>query len=286
VPFGLCGVADQFLYLDDLFRRAIAEQNEIGKRVKSVLEAGQLVDDATVLSLVSGAITSNTKLQTDGFVLDGYPRNLNQADQLQALLASKDLSLNAALCLNVSDSVLIDRICSTFCDLQPSLLSTTHARHPTQIGPTSLLETLLHLTLLTIVLFSPFFFFWFLRAPVANNKFSSWLASLALFVIQLIDQIDRWVHVPSGRVYHTTYSPPKKAGFDDVTGEPLTQRDDDTEARVMDRLKVYHSYTAPLLDYYKKKGILTTITADTSHEGYVLIQQALKDQFGLLSQTK
>jgi adenylate kinase len=191
----------------DLLRQAVAEQTQIGKRVKSILDAGQLVDDATVLNLVSGAIAANQQLQKDGFVLDGYPRNLNQADQLQHLLATNGLGLNAALCLDVSDSVLIDRICN------------------------------------------------------------------------------RWVHVPSGRVYHTTYSPPKKPGVDDVTGEPLTQRDDDTEARVRDRLNVYHSQTKPLLHYYKDKGLLITITADTSHEGYELIKKALYNRYGITAST-
>jgi len=81
--------------------------------VKSILEAGQLVDDGTVLALVSEAIATSPQMQSQGFVLDGYPRNLNQANQLQTLLAEKQLGLNAALCLDVSDEVLIDRICST-----------------------------------------------------------------------------------------------------------------------------------------------------------------------------
>jgi adenylate kinase len=97
---------------------------------------------------------------------------------------------------------------------------------------------------------------------------------------------DRWVHVPSGRVYHTSYSPPNTPRIDDVTGEPLSQRDDDTEARVRDRLKVYHSQTKPLLQYYKEKDILMTITADTSHEGYELIKKALFDRFGVASTAK
>jgi adenylate kinase len=100
-----------FRHID--YRKAVADKTDIGKRVKSILDAGQLVDDTTVLGLVSAAISSSKQIQNDGFVLDGYPRNLNQADQLQKLLANNGLALNAALCLDVSDSVLIDRICST-----------------------------------------------------------------------------------------------------------------------------------------------------------------------------
>ncbi|KQT10906.1 adenylate kinase [Ramlibacter sp. Leaf400] len=57
-------------------------------------------------------------------------------------------------------------------------------------------------------------------------------------------------HVASGRTYHVKFNPPKAAGVDDVTGEPLIQRDDDREETVMKRLQVYASQTRPLVDYY------------------------------------
>ena len=63
---------------------------------------------------------------------------------------------------------------------------------------------------------------------------------------------DRRVHLPSGRIYHLTYNPPKVAGIDDVTGEPLTQRKDDEEATVRKRLEVYHQQTGPRVAYYSK----------------------------------
>jgi adenylate kinase len=62
----------------------------------------------------------------------------------------------------------------------------------------------------------------------------------------------RRVHLPSGRTYHVTFNPPKVEGKDDVTGEPLIQRDDDKEETVRKRLQVYHDQTEPLIDYYKK----------------------------------
>ncbi len=61
----------------------------------------------------------------------------------------------------------------------------------------------------------------------------------------------RRVHLPSGRTYHVRFNPPKVADRDDVTGEPLTQRDDDREETVRKRLAVYHSQTRPLIDYYR-----------------------------------
>ena len=67
----------------------------------------------------------------------------------------------------------------------------------------------------------------------------------------------RRAHLPSGRTYHVKYNPPKVAGKDDVTGEPLVQRDDDKEETVKKRLGVYHNQTEPLVHYYEqwaKKG--------------------------------
>jgi adenylate kinase len=61
----------------------------------------------------------------------------------------------------------------------------------------------------------------------------------------------RRVHMASGRTYHIKFNPPKTDGKDDVTGEPLIQRDDDLEATVRKRLEVYHSQTKPLVDFYK-----------------------------------
>ena len=62
----------------------------------------------------------------------------------------------------------------------------------------------------------------------------------------------RRVHLPSGRTYHVIFNPPKVEGKDDVTGEPLIQRDDDKEETVRKRLEVYHQQTEALVDYYGK----------------------------------
>jgi len=62
----------------------------------------------------------------------------------------------------------------------------------------------------------------------------------------------RRAHLASGRTYHVVFNPPKVEGKDDVTGEPLVQRDDDKEEVVKKRLDVYHDQTEPLIDYYKK----------------------------------
>lgn len=71
----------------------------------------------------------------------------------------------------------------------------------------------------------------------------------------------RLIHPASGRSYHVEFNPPKKPMTDDITGEPLIQRSDDNEDTLKSRLKTYHDMTAPLVDYYGKKGILATMDA-------------------------
>ena len=69
----------------------------------------------------------------------------------------------------------------------------------------------------------------------------------------IIDRMSgRRVHLSSGRTYHVRFNPPKAEGRDDVTGEPLIQRDDDKEETVRKRLEVYHAQTSVLVDYYSR----------------------------------
>ncbi len=69
----------------------------------------------------------------------------------------------------------------------------------------------------------------------------------------IIERISgRRVHPASGRTYHVTFNPPKQADIDDITGEPLVQRDDDKESTVRQRLEVYKNQTQPLVAYYSE----------------------------------
>lgn len=72
----------------------------------------------------------------------------------------------------------------------------------------------------------------------------------------------RRIHPDSGRVYHTIYNPPKVTGKDDETGDDLVQREDDSEATVLERLKVYREQTEPLVAFYKN---LSVNSADKLH---------------------
>ncbi|XP_060876543.1 GTP:AMP phosphotransferase AK3, mitochondrial [Metopolophium dirhodum] len=76
----------------------------------------------------------------------------------------------------------------------------------------------------------------------------------------------RWIHAPSGRVYNTDFNAPKVLGFDDVTGEPLMQRDDDKPESVKKRLEIYSEMAGPILEYYAEQNVLAKFSGKTTNE--------------------
>lgn len=83
----------------------------------------------------------------------------------------------------------------------------------------------------------------------------------------IIDRVkNRWVHLPSGRVYNIGFNTPKEDGKDDETGEDLVQRPDDKPEAVQKRLQIYESITRPVINFYKSKGILQEFHGRTSDE--------------------
>jgi len=131
------------------------------------MDAGELVPDDLVIGLLKERIEKNDC--RDGFILDGFPRTIPQADAMKAAA----VPIDAVVDIDVPDEEIIKRMSG------------------------------------------------------------------------------RRVHLASGRTYHVIFNPPKQEGKDDITGEPLIQRDDDKEETVRKRLEVYHSQTEPLIDYYK-----------------------------------
>ncbi|BFY99978.1 hypothetical protein BsWGS_03018 [Bradybaena similaris] len=92
----------------------------------------------------------------------------------------------------------------------------------------------------------------------------------------IIDRIKgRWTHPGSGRIYHTEFDPPKVPGIDDVTGEPLIQREDDKEETVKARLEHYRRLTHPVLQYFRNKGMVEEFTGKYSNELWPQIHEAL-----------
>ncbi|KAM3599260.1 uncharacterized protein V6R79_002748 [Siganus canaliculatus] len=91
----------------------------------------------------------------------------------------------------------------------------------------------------------------------------------------------RWTHLPSGRVYNTDFSPPKVPGRDDVTGEPLVQRDDDTPETVTRRLRSYETQTEPVLEYYRSKGVLETFSGTETNKIWPHVESFLHGKLSL-----
>lgn len=159
----------------DLLRDQIAKGTELGKKVSKIMEDGGLVSD----DIVSAMLTERIKEDDckNGYILDGYPRNLSQAQGLEAITGP----LDKVLCIEVEDSLIVDRMTG--------------------------------------------------RRSCPKCK----------------------------AMFHVKNNPPKVEGVCDVCGEKLVQRKDDNEETVVNRLKVYHETTAPLIDFYSKKGILVTV---------------------------
>ena len=166
----------------DMLRAAIKAGTDMGKMAKAAMDAGKLVTDEIIIGLVKDRIAEDDC--KNGYLLDGFPRTLPQADAV----TSAGIIIDAVIEIDVPDSEIVTRMAG------------------------------------------------------------------------------RRAHLASGRTYHVSFNPPKVEGKDDETGEDLVQRDDDKEEVVLDRLKVYHDLTKPLIGYYKEQATkvenLTYITVD------------------------
>lgn len=169
----------------DLFRENIRNNTELGRLVKSYLDRGVLVPDDVTIKMVMSWI--NAPEQGKGFVLDGFPRNLNQAKALDRALEGSD-GLDRVLCINVSQDELVRRLAG--------------------------------------------------RLICRNCQ----------------------------TTYHQDTSPPKTEGVCDRCGGEVYQREDDKPEVVKTRIQVYMDETAPLVDYYRKAGILREINGEGSIE--------------------
>jgi adenylate kinase len=170
----------------DMLREHRAKGTELGKKAQEYMDKGQLVPDEIILGMVKERL-SQPDCQK-GFILDGFPRTVAQAEALDKLLSEMGKKLDFALALIVPDELLVERLTG--------------------------------------------------RRTCKN----------------------------CGMMYHIKYKPPKVEGKCDVCGGELYQRPDDNEETVRNRLKVYHEQTAPLIEYYKNKGILREIDGSKSIE--------------------
>ena len=92
----------------DLLRKEIAEGTEIGKQVQSIMAKGEFVSDEMVVSIISGQIDKNK--QAAGFIFDGFPRTVRQAEMLDRLLQSKQMEISVVLAMDVPETELVRRL--------------------------------------------------------------------------------------------------------------------------------------------------------------------------------
>ena len=96
----------------DMLRAAIAAESELGKQVKDILAAGTLVSDDIVVALIEERLDART--DAPGFIFDGFPRTVAQAEALDAALTERDMGINAVIRLKVDDDALLERIAKRF----------------------------------------------------------------------------------------------------------------------------------------------------------------------------
>jgi adenylate kinase len=164
----------------DMLRAAVAAGTEIGKKADAIMKRGDLVSDDIVVSIIAERISQPDC--RNGFILDGFPRTVAQAEALDRMLAERGLKLDRVIEMQVVDDVLVDRITGRF----------------------------------------------------TCGK--------------------------CGAGYHDRNKPTKKPGVCDVCGSTdLRRRADDNAETVKSRLEAYYKQTAPLLPYYKQRGVLRSV---------------------------
>lgn len=184
----------------DILREAVQQETPLGVQAQSYLKSGKLVPDEIVIGIIGERLKKTSGHLNAGYILDGFPRTVPQAEALDKMLKSERVSLDKVLSFSLDETELIHRLSG--------------------------------------------------RRSCPNCH----------------------------TIYHTEFKPPKKAGVCDRCQVALVMREDDKPETVRERLKVYDRQTAPLLDYYRKKGLLVEVNAEgTVEEVLKRVLQAIED---------
>ncbi len=170
----------------DILREAVRNQTPMGLQAKACMDAGKLVPDTVVIGIVRDKL--GEPVCAKGFLLDGFPRTVPQAEELGAILSSKSLTLDRVVNIAVPRENIVRRL--------------TGRR----------------------------------SCPKCQA------------------------------VYHVEFSPPKREGVCDRCGGALVQRSDDARETVENRLAVYETQTAPLIAYYRQRGLLSDVDGEGTVE--------------------
>jgi len=166
----------------DMLREAVAAGSPLGREAKDYMDRGALVPDDVIIRMMGERLGRAEARR--GFILDGFPRTIAQAEALGTLLKDLGLTLDTVVYFDVSEPELLRRLTG------------------------------------------------------------------------------RRVCRKCGHTYHLVSNPPKRPGVCDACGGELYQREDDSEATVRNRLDVYRRQTSPLLDYYRERHMLTTVSGE------------------------
>ncbi|KAK5992420.1 GTP:AMP phosphotransferase [Cladobotryum mycophilum] len=230
----------------DLLRYNVKTRTPLGIMAESTMKSGGLVADDLMLRLISG------ELRSRGWLRGGKRPTLTLSSEATALDPSYHDpspmdSLNA-MPFQIDDH----SVPQASEDPAASFILDGYPRNATQANT---LDKIVPLNL----------------AVSIKTPFSALLERIA----------GRWVHEPSGRVYNTTFNRPRVAGRDDVTGEPLIQRADDTEEVYRARFRKFQETSEPLLEHYAKKGLLLEIEGMSSDEISPKLYDAFEKRFVL-----
>ncbi len=168
----------------DILRGAVAAGTELGNQAKAAMNAGDLVSDDLIMGIMSERLKEDDCKA--GYLLDGFPRTIPQAEALKVMLAEMGEELDCAVEIDVARDVILDRLTT--------------------------------------------------RRTCSG----------------------------CGEIYNVKSNPPAVEGVCDKCGEPVVQRDDETEEAISNRLEVYNDQTAPLVGFYKDEGLLLSVNATSS----------------------